>query len=91
MANDEGIKLHDLMTINVIVTHKEGLPSIELRKSITQPEIVKQIILCALNDIPVTMLPVFRNKYLSLNSLQEKGILKYNKENNNYYFSDWFD
>ena len=85
--NEQIINPKDILAVNLIITHKRGLPSIEIRRNITDNDLIKGIVYAALNDIPITILPSFSNKILALNALQDKGIIYYDKETNDYNFN----
>jgi hypothetical protein len=85
--NELKIDPKDLLPVNLVITHKRGLPAIEIRRTISDINVVKSVIYCALNDIPVTILPSFSNKILALNALQDKGIIYFDKETNEYNFN----
>jgi len=70
-----------LVSIPVIISKKNGMPLIELRKSITNMDIIRTLVSCAFHEIPIIILPQFTNKIDSLNSLQEKGIIYKDIEN----------
>lgn len=75
------------LEIPIIITIKNDSPSIELRKSTTEINLLKQIISCAFHQRPMIFLPVFSNKLKSLNSLIDKGIIYRNPEDNQFYFN----
>lgn len=76
-----------LLDVCIIVTCKNNLPALELRRCTTNSEVIKQIVSCALHNQPITLMPKFTDTVGSLNSLVEKGILVYNNFNNEYYFT----
>jgi len=67
--------------------HNKGNPCIELRRSIENINVMKTVIYCAFHDIPITFVPVFRDRLKSLNSLIEKGLIYRDKESGQYYFN----
>lgn len=67
---------HNLLNINICVSEKNNQPMIELRRIITDPDIVKAILTCTFYQSPITLLPTFTNQIKSISSLIEKGILK---------------
>ncbi len=71
--------------ISIIVTEKNNLPCIELRKSTNDINLIKSIITAASQERPLMILPTFRDKMKSLSSLCEKGIL--HKKKNEFYFT----
>jgi hypothetical protein len=76
-----------LFEINIVVSQKNNLPIIELRKNTCNEEIIKKIVFCALNEQPIIIMPKFKDKLKSLGSLIEKGVMSYDTENNEYYFN----
>lgn len=68
----------------MVVTVKNGLPFIEIRRGTSNNELVKSLIFCALHNKPVLMQPTFTDNARALGALIEKGIL--HKEGENYYF-----
>ncbi len=74
-----------LCGISIIVTEKNSLPCIELRKTITDSELIKNIISCAFHERPIIILPTFNDKLKSIGSLVDKGILY--RKNDQFYFT----
>lgn len=73
--------------ISVIVTQKNGLPAIELRKLTTHPDVVKQIVSATLRGQTIILKPRFRDDFRGISSLVEKGILYKNPSDGQYYFT----
>ena len=71
--------------IQLIVAYQNNIPSLILRKHISDPELMKVLISCAFRDIPVYIFPSFKNRIFAINSLLEKGLIY--KENNQYFFT----
>lgn len=76
-----------IFDVNVIVTSKNDLPAIELRRNTTNPEIIRAVIRHATHETPLLILPKFSNKMQTLNNLQEKGILSWDKESRRFVFN----
>lgn len=76
-----------LFEISVIVTKKDNLPQIELRRRTSDVETMKIIIECALKHQPIIVLPTFKNRLMSINSLVDNGILYYDTDDGAYYFN----
>ena len=74
-----------LCSIPVYITEKNNLPCIELRKCITNSELIKSVISCAFHERAIVILPSFNDKIKSINNLIEKGILY--RKNNEFYFT----
>lgn len=72
---------------SVIVTHKNGLPAIELRRVTTNIEVIKPIVFCAMHNRDIIVRPSFTNQVKSLASLIDKGLVYYDKESNEYKFT----
>lgn len=72
------------ISVNIVVSERRGIPCIELRRVVQNSDVIKQIVSCAFYEKPIIMLPVFKNKFGSLSSLVEKGILI--KKEENYFF-----
>ena len=81
---EQGVNQGTLCCIPIIVTEKNNLPCIELRKAITDSELIKKIINCAFHERPIILMPSFNDKIKSIGSLIEKGIL-YRKDNQFYF------
>lgn len=70
--------------VNIIVSKKKDTHCIEVRRTIINYDLIKQIILAGLNEEPMIMVPSFNNKLQSLNSLVDNGIIYL--ENGKYKF-----
>ena len=64
-----------LVTVNLITTDRDGKPCIELRKRITDFDLIKTLVRAAYYDRPLVIMPQFQNKFEALGKLCEKGIL----------------
>jgi len=78
--------------IPIIISESKGIPFIELRKRIelNKPEnieISKLLLSCAFHTIPINIYPDFTNKFKSLSSLMNKGIIYRDNEKNQYFFN----
>lgn len=78
-------KLNLPFTVCIIVSEKDNLPIIELRRATREKEIIKQIITAAFNDKPIIIQPIFTNRYKALASLIDKGIMY--REGDSFYFT----
>lgn len=74
------------LTINMRISHKDGKPSLELRKVTTDNDIIKGIISAAFHEKPIIIYPMFTNKIKSIGTLLEKGII-YKDIDDKYYFT----
>lgn len=72
--------------IRIIVSDQNGHPIIELRKTIADPEIIKEVISCAFHERPLILQPSFTDKIRAINSLLEKGII-YKEQDGQYTFT----
>jgi len=64
------------------------MPQIQLKRTVgsgNNSKLLKIIIYCALNNIPLLFIPTFRHKLNSMNSLIEKGIIS--EKNGNLEFN----
>lgn len=85
-ANKEEPAKPDLFEIFIISSTKNGQPCIELRKTITDMDIIKKVLSAAFHDKPLVIQPAFTSKIRSLNSLVDCGILYYEPADQQYYF-----
>ena len=74
-----------LVQVYLVTTQRNNKPCLELRKVTTDYNLMKTILSCAFNEIPLIIMPTFSNKMKAVTNLVDKGIL-YRKENN-YYFT----
>jgi hypothetical protein len=74
-----------LFDVNVIIFEKQNCPCIKLERQTNNIEIMKIIISAAMNNRPVLIQPNFSDKFRSISSLIDKGII-YRKEDT-YYFN----
>lgn len=81
------MKPNNLFSVSVVVTEKNNLPCIELRKVTTETELIKKIISCAFHGQPVVVLPQFTDKLKSIRSLSDKGIIYYDKKSGEYKYT----
>jgi len=70
--------------VNLIITSKNDLPCLEIRRATSNQEVIKQIIHAAFQNQPIVVQPKFTDKFRAINSLMEKGIL-YKKENDFFF------
>lgn len=80
----EAIKTDKVMDISLRTTTNNDNPALELRKILTDPDLIKMTIASAFLERPLIIYPKFRNKIIALNILIEKGIIF--RENDNYFF-----
>jgi hypothetical protein len=73
--------------VNIIMTQTHDKPSIELRRTISDMEDIKEIISCAIHEKPILVYPTFTDKLKSLGILVEKGIVYKDSEDGKYYFT----
>jgi len=73
---------------SVVVTKIGDVPAIELRRKITDDGTLRNIVWCALHDQPIVIIPKFNDRIKSIASLIEKGIVYYDSESEQYYFTD---
>jgi hypothetical protein len=70
----------------VQISIKNDGPCLELRRAITDKELIKFLINCVMKDQPIIVKPQFSNDMQSIAALIEKGIL-YKGKDNAYYFT----
>jgi hypothetical protein len=75
-----------LIGINVIVLNRGGRPSIELRRTFENIDLIKVIISAAFHNQPLIIQPIFQDLTKSIGSLLEKGII-YKGDDDQYYFN----
>lgn len=71
-------------SVNLRIINKDGKPALEMRKIVTDLELIKHIITSAYHDRTMVMHPNFTNKALAINRLIEVGLI--HKEGNEYFF-----
>lgn len=76
-----------LIEVNIIVSEKDGKPIIELRRSVKDTELIKAVLYNGLVGRPIKIYPNFKNRLNSINSMIEKGILNYDRENDIWEFN----
>jgi hypothetical protein len=72
------------INISVVITQKEGKPCIELRRAITETELLKLVVSCAFWGQPLVMIPKFNNSIKCMSSLVDKGVLY--RKGDSYHF-----
>jgi hypothetical protein len=88
MNNQEEIKQECHISMPIIVTEKQCMPCIELRKSTTDIELIKIIISAAFHKKPILIFPKFTDELKSLRSMQSKGLIYFNNEDQKYYWNE---
>jgi hypothetical protein len=74
------------LPVNVIT--KNDKPGIEIRQSFTKQEEIEFWVRAASNEQPIIIMPRFKNKLHSLNSLLEVGILYRGNDNQLYFYTE---
>jgi hypothetical protein len=77
---------HSLMEMPVIILEKHGKPCIELRRAITDQELIKAVVSAAWHEKPIIIIPRFKDKIRSLANLIDKGIIYKDQETEQYLF-----
>lgn len=72
------------LDVHLIVSHKDGMPCLEIRRSTKDLEAIKNLVSCAFNNTPIIVMPTFTNRIKAMGSLIEKGIIY--KEGEEYRF-----
>lgn len=68
-------KSQDIVSIPVQITSKMGCPCVCLRKEITDFDLIRNIVHCAMHDKPIIIMPKFQDKFIAQNALIQKGII----------------
>lgn len=71
------IQNNKILDVGIIVSDKNDTPSIMLRRIISDPDIIKIVLIAAITEQPITIYPSFKRKIQALSTLCEKGILYY--------------
>lgn len=72
--------------INVIVSDDNNKPCIHLRRKTNDEQLIKLLVQCAFYEQPLIMIPKFRDKFNSLNSLVQLGVLS-KDDKGQYHFN----
>lgn len=72
---------------SVVVSKIGEVPCIELRRRVTDVEVLKKVVWCALHDQPIIILPRFGDRFRSISSLINAGVVTYDKESGQYFFT----
>lgn len=75
-----------IITVNLQVTNKRGKPCLVMRKTITDSDVIKNLVTNAWHDQTIVILPIFEDKVNALNSLIKNGILYKDKHDGQYKF-----
>lgn len=75
------------LSLPMTVTQKNGYPCVMLRRTITETELLKIIVACALFEVPIQVIPTFQDRARSVASMVEKGILYYKNEEKEFFFN----
>lgn len=73
-------------SIHMVITEKNNLPALELRKVSCDVDFIKAVILAAFHNKPIILQPVFTDRIKALGALHSKGIIFLNKESGQYEF-----
>jgi len=84
--NVEGVVIPSVFQTSLVITEKNGLPCLEIRKVTTDPATIRDLISSAFHQRPVIMQPVFRDRIKAVGSLQEKGIIQFDSETEQYVY-----
>jgi len=75
-----------IVTIPVTISNKNGKPCVELRKVLTDVSLLKYILTCAYREQPMIIMPNFRDKLHSLNTMQKNGLVEYSYEDDQWHW-----
>lgn len=70
------------------VTEKNGKAALQFRRSVSDSDLIRRLVIAAFTKQTITVLPTFRSQVLVLNSLQKQGIIYLDPKDGKYYFSD---
>jgi len=84
MTNGQGV-IKAVFQVNLIVSHKNNKPCLEIRRVTADTHLIKEILLSAFHNKPIIIQPVFTNRIKSMTTLIDKGIIYL--ENNEYFFT----
>lgn len=73
--------------ISVVITQKTQQPCIELRRVTKDLDLIKEIISAAFHERPLIFIPKFQDKIKSIGSLIDKGIIYYDEEKQQYFYT----
>lgn len=74
-------------SINLSIWEKNSQPAVEIRKIITDPKLLRYVVLSALEETPIVIQPKFTDKLRSINTMIDKGIMFYEK--GQYFFVNY--
>lgn len=72
------------VSVFLIITHKNGSPALQMRRTTTDPALIEQLVRAAYHEQPLIIHPAFQDKMRSIGSLIDKGILI--REGEQYFF-----
>ena len=76
----------DYIRLSMSITHHQDKPAIVVKRTTTDAEQIKQLIRAALNEQPLIFYPSVRDKRMALASLQNKGIIYFDSDKEEYEF-----
>lgn len=71
--------------IYLIASHKNRMPCIEIRRNISDPQMIKYILQAALDNKTIVFKPTFTRPMSALAKLQELGIIY--REGDQFFFN----
>lgn len=74
------------LDVPVIITEKQNLPSVLLRRQATDVNIIKLVVSAAFHSKPIIIMPFFTNKLKSISTMIEKGIIYYDNDYKEYKY-----
>lgn len=81
----EEIKTDKIIDVCLRVTKNNNCPALEIRKLLTDYELIRMVIASAFLEKPLIIYPKFTNKFLAINTLIENGIIY--KKGEDYFFT----
>ena len=73
-------------SINLWLYKIKGKPILEIRRRISEPELMKEIIYAAWKEKHIILFPVFLNRKIATSRLVELEIMEYDNEKNEFKF-----
>lgn len=70
--------------ISIVISQKNGLPCLELRKNTSDTKLIQAIITSAFHNRPMILQPQFSDRFKAIATLVEKGIIY--REGDKYLF-----
>jgi hypothetical protein len=76
----ERVEERVLLDLNVYVSSRDGAACLELRRVVCDLDVVKKLVSCAYNHVPIVIQPVFTRPLDAIGDLKRKGLLYVDKD-----------